>query len=337
MSSETAGRADPYWFEWFVGLIEAVDLLDPAAGIHSVGFQIPGPKGWDDVVVQLKNGARRCYQVKHTRERERLTFGDLVTQAPDSSSLLGHLFDAWAEGNLNDGRTDCILYTNREAGRVRHTLTGAHLRPALIEFYTWLTNALVNVGELAEIVPKSEWKAAWREWLSALNRPGATDQERLAFLRALKIRTAQDDLEGLVARTRAKLASAFGVHENRVESLLDALHRALRRWTTGGPAVTVEDLCSELALPPEPGEFALAPPPPSPFFPTREPLVRELENLLLADETPPIIFLGAEPGAGKTSVVSRLTNRRNEKALSGLIGLRYFCFEPIRPEGPVMK
>jgi len=30
MSSETAGRADPYWYEWFVGLIEVVDLVDPA-------------------------------------------------------------------------------------------------------------------------------------------------------------------------------------------------------------------------------------------------------------------------------------------------------------------
>jgi hypothetical protein len=47
--------------------------------------------------------------------------------------------------------------------------------------------------------------------------------------------------------------------------------------------------------------------------------------------------LGAEPGAGKTSVVGRITNRRSSQALSGLVGLRYFCFEPIRPELPVIS
>src|SRR5437588_3825077 len=34
----TAGRGDPYWYEWFVGLTEVVDLLDPATEIVSVAF-----------------------------------------------------------------------------------------------------------------------------------------------------------------------------------------------------------------------------------------------------------------------------------------------------------
>ena len=49
-----------------------------------------------------------------------------------------------------------------------------------------------------------------------------------------------------------------------------------------------------------------------------------------------MIFLTAEPGAGKTSVLSWLSNRRPDKPFAGLIGARFFCFEPIRPETPVI-
>ena len=76
--TSTAGRGDPYWYEWFVGLLEVVRLLDASADVESVAFQVEGTKGWDDVVVKVRGGARRCYQVKHTRVADNLTFGDLV-------------------------------------------------------------------------------------------------------------------------------------------------------------------------------------------------------------------------------------------------------------------
>ena len=87
--ADTAGRHDPFWYENFVGLMEVVELLDPDSGVASVTFQSEGVKGWDDVIVQFKNGRRRCYQVKHTRKKDRLTFGDLVQPDEKSTSLLG--------------------------------------------------------------------------------------------------------------------------------------------------------------------------------------------------------------------------------------------------------
>src|SRR5436190_23482830 len=78
-SSKTAGRGDPYWYEWFVGLREVVAMIEPGSEITSVTFQEEeGVKGWDDVVVRLSGDSRRCYQVKHTREENNLTFGDLI-------------------------------------------------------------------------------------------------------------------------------------------------------------------------------------------------------------------------------------------------------------------
>ncbi len=53
----SAGRGDPYWYEWFVGLTEVVALLDATNDVESVAFQVEGAKGWDDVVVKTRSGA----------------------------------------------------------------------------------------------------------------------------------------------------------------------------------------------------------------------------------------------------------------------------------------
>ncbi len=310
-------------------------MLDPSSGIESVALQAFGVKGWDDVVVQLRDG-KRCYQVKHTRDEKNLTFGSLLEKDESGEFLIGRLFTAWRTANLNDGKTACILYTNREAGQSGYTPADGFYRPPLLEFEKWLRTDVAAVTVLDELTPPEKWRPAWRALLSKLQGDGVTDVDRLAFLRALRIRASEDDLEGLAEQVQQKLAQAFGVGADRVTPFVDALHRALRDWTTGHGPITPEQVYSKLALRAEVAELAQAPPPPEPFFPSREPVVGEMETLLLADDTPPVVFLGAEPGAGKTSLLSRLANRRVDVPLSGLIGLRYFCFEPIRPETPVI-
>ena len=90
MSTATAGRGAPYWYEWFVGLREVIGLIDEGSEITSVAFQLEGVKGWDDVVVKLTDDSRRCYQVKHTL--------DAASYAPDTDldnirdSVVGILF-----------------------------------------------------------------------------------------------------------------------------------------------------------------------------------------------------------------------------------------------------
>ena len=332
----SAGRGDPYWYEWLVGLREVIDLLDTSKDVESVAFQVKGVKGWDDVVVKLRDGGRRCYQVKHTRVDENLTFGDLVQHDDKGVSLLRSLFEAWRFAGLNDGKTTCILLTNREAGQRWATTSTGIRRPPLLEFIDWLHPSLLTATTLQEIVPEDEFEDAWNEWQSEM--ASGTDAEQVAFLKALKIRVRQDDLNELSNRLQRELADVFGVSEERIRPIFDTLHRSLKTWTTGfsGRSVTAEELCSELALHPEEKDLAPAPPPPAPFFPSRVPTADSLVAMLQDPLCEPIIFLTAEPGAGKTSVLSWLSNRRTDVPLVGLIGARFFCFEPILPETPVI-
>ena len=55
--NRSAGIGDPYWYEWGIGLLKAVEMLNPDSGIVAVAFQKAGIKGWDDVVIQYRSGA----------------------------------------------------------------------------------------------------------------------------------------------------------------------------------------------------------------------------------------------------------------------------------------
>src|SRR5438093_76986 len=151
MGAQTAGRGDPYWYEWFVGLIEVVELFDPASGVGMVKFQVEGIKGWDDVVVSLRGGERRCYQIKHTRVVNTLTFGDLVRHDDNGISLLRSLFECWREAGLNDGKTACILYTNRESGTRWSTTASGIRRPPLLDFSDWFQASAISAHSIADL------------------------------------------------------------------------------------------------------------------------------------------------------------------------------------------
>lgn len=337
--NDTSGQAHPYWYEWFVGLIEVVKLLNPDEGITQVAFQVASIQGWDDVVVTHTNG-KRLYQVKHTRERNNLTFGSLVEVNDKDNSLLGSLFEGAKNSGLIDPANELILYTNREEGSQWSTRKkNGKRRPPLLEFWNWLKSELETKGLSGITVPavdddKLDYADAWAEWLACIK---GDDEEAAKFLSQLTIRTKEDDLDGLESRVRESLAVAFGITEQQAAPLFDALCRELRSWTTGHAGVTVETLCSALTIKPDPKEFAYAPPPPSPFFPTRLPIAEQLQSDLLDEKEAPVVFLSGEPGSGKTSAVSWLAIRRTEEAFQGVIGIRFFCFEPIRPEQPFIS
>ena len=325
MSNPTAGQGTPYWYEWTVGLLKVVEMMRPDSGIASVSFQEKGVKGWDDVVVRHEDGRIDFIQVKHTREKTNITFGTFLTPDKNGETLLGSLFKAWLDMGLSSKSAQCIVYTNRDAGE-REYLG----RPPLLKFSHWLKEESGERAALHEIAVPEEWKQAWNEWLSHVSFGSA--EARMDFFRALSIETNRPDLKELRLEVLGDIARTFGTSATKAIPLLQGLSDALSVWTGDHERVTTEDVAAALALPEELEILKLAPPPPVPFFPTRESETADLEKVLVASDSPPVVFLCAEPGAGKTSLLSRIEMRRTETALSGVVGLRYFAFLPITPE-----
>lgn len=113
MKQPTSGKGDPYWYEWTVGLLKAIEMLNPDSSIESVSFQVTGHKGWDDVLVRYKTGNCEWIQVKHSREGRTITFGSFVGEQQDGKSLLGGLFDAWVTMPKARARQMCGLHQSR--------------------------------------------------------------------------------------------------------------------------------------------------------------------------------------------------------------------------------
>ena len=133
MSNYSAGIADPYWYEWSIGLLYALDMLNPDNNIKHIILQANNMQGLDDVIIEYNNGEAKCIQVKHTRINNSLTFSDLVYPSGKNKSLLYKLSSDWK----NSGYKNCeaILFTNRTIGERKSTSQNdKYVIPPLNEF-----------------------------------------------------------------------------------------------------------------------------------------------------------------------------------------------------------
>jgi hypothetical protein len=341
MSSKhtSAGIGDPYWYEWSLGLRYVIAMLRPDSGICSVTLQQTGSKGLDDVVVRMTSGDIRLIQVKHTREGNSLTFGDLVTAGEVGGvPLLSLLANNWKrEQEQTEASCRAMLLTNRGAGERRATVQRHGLsieRPPLSEFLPWLRDELTHRAHLSEFVVPQTWQAAWNnEWLPLLDGLNS-DAQKLEFLRQLEIKTNELSLEQIKTELITELGSTFAVAPTIAEDLLARLDTKLRTWATSSRGTT-EAITAELAYEAlcvladrMVGEHEL--PPPAPFFPSRIDILKQLESQLTT-ETSKAIFVTGEPGSGKTAIVSALANRREP-----IIDLRYHAYRPVTPENQLL-
>lgn len=328
----SAGKADPFWYEWNVGLEKVIEMLQPDTDIASVEFQRDGIKGWDDVVVRFTDGTTHYLQVKHSRVGTNLTFGSLVT-VDEGVSLLGSLFDAWKQLGAGRAKGRFFLFTNREAGSRASKSDSGVARPPLTQFVEWLGEALKAHGTIAAIVPITGWEAAWREWLDQLK---GTEEEQYDFLSALVIDTSREDSPQFEELLIGMLQKSFATSPELAAGLFQGLTNALRQWTTSrfNRPVELEDVLQALSLSADAPTDDAAPPPPAPFFASRQNFIEAITAALTTG--PKVVFLCGEPGAGKTSLVSSLAMRRTERAMTGLVGLRYFAYRPITVESPVI-
>ena len=337
-TNRSAGIGDPYWYEWGIGLLKSVEMLNPDSGIDAVAFQKDGIKGWDDVVIRLNSGREDYYQVKHSRPRTNLTFSDLVGKTNDKPSLLASLTSSWHEMDLCRRDSSCILITNRSAGTKAGRSSGGTYHPPLAEFVSHVSGQVKSVSTLPDVTVPMEWKDAWGVWQTEMG--SISDDEKLQFLKQLTISVDAPQLEEMRDLVAESLSSSFQITRQQASALVQRLLSALFDWTTSIRGakewITAEDVMA--AIPEsDPGVFGYCDvPTPVPFFPSRERAVKDISSLLTGDGEHRIVFLEAEPGSGKTSVVSRIVNQRVEDYSALVVDLRYYAYKPITPDAPAL-
>ena len=336
--NRSAGIGDPYWYEWGIGLLKAVEMLNPDSDIDAVAFQKERVKGWDDVVIRYQSGRQDYYQVKHSRPRTNLSFSDLVGKTDDQPSLLRALTSSWHEMKLSETDSSCILITNRSAGQKGGKSSSGIHYPPLSEFISHISVQLRSAHTPADITVPDKWIDAWGIWLAEM--APLSDDEKFQFLKAMAISVDALQLEEMRNKLAASLASAFQITFQQANSLVQNLLSALFDWTTSirgmNEWITAEDVMAALSESTSNIFGYCDVPTPVPFFPSREQAVMDIISLLTEDGEHRIVFLEAEPGSGKTSMVSRIVNQRAEDYTALVVDIRYYAYKPITPDSPAL-
>jgi hypothetical protein len=331
---DSAGSAEPYWFEWKTGLLYLIELLDLDSEIVAVAFQLHGTKGWDDVGIRLRNGTTRLLQAKHSRVNDHLTFGDLVVpESKESPSLLRALARAWRDERMTRGTVECILVTNRVSGT--NWYKG---RPPLKEFLDKIRARAEQVTSVKDLRWDNEderYPAACAIFLNELSE--LSDREKLEFVHAVRVETDAPDLPALEAKIRERLTHLTGLPPSSINGLFNALLSNLRIWTCQAQRekewIERETLRATLAgeenRPVWLGNCEVETP--EPFFPSRHEVVQNLRSSLLQRSPHKIDFLAAEPGAGKTSCISKLARSGSVLWKDQTVSIRFYAYRPIQP------
>lgn len=328
------GLHDPHWYENTLGESFMVEMLDPTSGIVSVTLQAPDVEGIDDVVVRYDGQRVVCYQVKHTRSGDTISFADLVRPKDNGTSLLRQLARGWRKQIEAGDDCETYLFTNREASERAATIEcgGKDVRlPSLSAFWSAVQDASM-LAEAEEHAAQHGWKDAWGCFVEQLS--DLDDEQRRRFIETLHIEWSGPALDALTDRVIVRLQQIFGISREKARDVMSALDSGLRTWSTslrGGQfEVTPKMVSRQLQLRESEavGDHDL--PPPAPPFQSRQPFIESLGSDLRSAKYP-ITFLTGPAGSGKTSIVSSLAARAEPS-----IDLRFHAFRPIAPDTDIV-
>lgn len=325
MTNLSAGIGDPYWYEWSVGLLYALDMLNLDNNIKHVILQASKFQGLDDVVVVYNDNQAECIQIKHTREYDTLTFSDMIYSSDKKESYLRRFCNDWKKAQARGYRScKAVLFTNRQISKRKNTPDKSWERPALEKFWSDLKNKLISANSISDIFIEPEWQEAWKHWIAEMSN--LNDDEKICFLKSFDIKGNQEDLNEIINSIAIKITNYFKTDNRKAIQLHQKLCYSLMTWSTTlrtKEEITREDLLSALSLCNDEivGEHNL--PTCEPFFNSRVEFAHKIEDILKRREAP-IVFLSGEPGVGKTNIVSYISNK-----IDSVITLRFHAFKPL--------
>lgn len=340
MSSTQPGSGDPYWYEWYVGLDNVINLIAGRNDISSVTFQEANLTGIDDVVIRYQdNRGATCYQVKFKKETTAsardITFATLVSNNTTTrkKALVGELAAGWKQLFESEGTPpNVILYSNRAFGMGGNTRSyqGIKYHPLPLYSFKEKIDKLLDNNDLAvdSELDSDDLTIQWRELLEAIDLPSTDACE---FLRHLKLDLGMpglDDAENnLIEHAQRDICG--GDYELACRCF-EALCFALSKWTVSGHGNTVTRQSAEealLKLNKNPLEKPIDVEIPTPIFPSRQSFAEQICSVIERTDRA-VIFIEAEPGAGKTRLVTNLCRLLNPTPI------RFYSFRPLDVDQP---
>ena len=296
-----------FYYQNVVAANYALDLLEFGSSLRSITLEsIERAKHIDDIVADYA-GKTAFVQVKWAGDQaSALTLHNLVTAEGDSTSLLSKLARGYQQIRRKPGQKEIVLFSSRQAGTNRQP--GRSFTKSLTEFLDEFHRPLVDMEEPVD----TERLAAFNDYRAILDSLGDAASlpdfgELLAFLKCVRFRLSQPDIETMAERVRARLAN-LGIEQHHYATLLNEIVN----WSITSARITPEDVRRVLGVHDRfvdrvshhfPLDQKVWVPTPRVFA--------ELDSSIEALDSG-FILLEGEPGSGKSTALTAYIKKKSE-------------------------
>ena len=308
-----SGIGTPYWFEWEIGVLECLNMLQDTS-IESVILQSTDFHALDDVVVKYSDKSILNIQVKHTDEDANFTYSFL---ASGKKPLLNALALEWKDNKDNYNFKGIQIVTNKKWGP--QEIDG---KCSMDDFISKIFPRLQDDYNYKSADPYEQNAIEWYKKNLEIN---LNQHESACFTKIFSFRK-ESCLADVEEKIRLKIGEILGTDNNdAIEFCLNSLLAKLKIWATSRrekQEISRENVYGALCYTePDIPSYELCPE--KPILPSRQ---RFAENFIegIKKNSNHVIFLEGLPGCGKTNFISYLSQMDES-----IVDFRFYTYLPV--------
>ena len=308
-----SGIGTPYWFEWEIGILECLNMLQDSS-IESVVLQSTNFQALDDVVVNYNDKSILNIQVKHTDVDDNFTYSFLSSS---EKSLLNDLSSEW-KNNKND-------YNFRGIQIVTNKKWGTQKTDGKCSMDDFISKIFPRLQDDYNYTSADPYEQNAIEWYKKNLEIKLNQHEAACFTKIFLFRK-ESCLADVEEKIRLKIGKILGTDNNdAIEFCLNSLLAKLKIWATSRrekQEITRENVYGALCYTePDIPSYELCPE--KPILPSRQ---RFAECFIesIKKNSNHIIFLEGLPGCGKTNFISYLSQMDES-----IVDFRFYTYLPV--------
>lgn len=308
-----SGIGTPYWFEWEIGILECLKMLQDTS-IESVVLQSTNFEVLDDVVVNYNDQSILNIQVKHTDANNNFTYSFFVSR---EKSLLNELASEWKKNKDKYNFKGIQIVTNKK--------WGTQISEGKCSMDSFISKVFPCLQSDYSYTSSDEHEQKAIEWYKETLENTLDQEEAELFTKIFSFRK-ESCLTDVEEKIRVQIGVILGTDNNdAIEFSLNNLFSKLKIWATSRrekQEISREDVYAALCYS-EPDIPSYEIYPEKPILPSRERFADTFIKNIKSNENH-IIFLEGLPGSGKTNFVSYLS-QMNES----IVDFRFYTYLPV--------
>ena len=213
-----AGLGTPYWYEWEIGLIECLKMMNNPE-IESVVLQSSDFQALDDVVVNFKDKSMINIQVKHTDVDNNFTYSFLTS---GNTPLLKKLATEWQKEKNNHIIRGIQIVTNKK--------WGTRASDEKCSMYDFVTKVYPKLQKNFSYRGEDEYEKNAISWFKKELDFLGSDCESFVKIFSFRAESGLDETDKII---RMQVAEIIGTDkEESVNFCVNNIRAALNVWAT---------------------------------------------------------------------------------------------------------